>query len=230
MPVKFPPHHEASPEGLLAIGGDLEPTTLLTAYQQGIFPWPISKDSPMTWFSPDPRGVLSVEDFHISKSFKRFLNKVPYKVEMNSHFTEVIKNCATTTRKHEVGTWITEEILTGYEKLFDQGNAYCISILDRGQLVGGLYGVCINGLVTGESMFHTKTNASKLCLYILMSHLKIKGIPFLDTQMVTPIIESFGGKEIPRSEFLVEIERLQKRHLPREELFSSDFPVPNQFY
>lgn len=223
MPLKFPSPSEASPEGLLAIGGNLSAETLFNAYSQGIFPWPISKDSPMTWFCPDPRGILPTANYHVSRSFQRFLKKHSFTIRMNEDFQLIIKACAQTVRKHEVGTWITKEIERGYLELFEKGHAYCIGAYEDEILVGGLYGVCLGGLISGESMFHNKPNASKLCLHVLMSHLQHHEIPFLDTQMVTPIIKDLGGTEISRAIFLSEISSLKKRALPREALFSSDF-------
>ena len=114
MPIKFPPIESASAEGLLAIGGQLDFETLKTAYQSGIFPWPISNDAPLTWFSPDPRGILKIKDFRISKSFQKFLNNTTLEVRFNTSFEEVIRCCAGVSRKHEESTWISEEIIEYY--------------------------------------------------------------------------------------------------------------------
>ena len=230
MPVRFPPLHEASPEGLLAIGGDLSVETLRQAYLSGIFPWPISKDSPLTWFSPDPRGVLFVEDFSISRSLKRFLNNHQYTIKFNEDFESVIEGCATASRKHETGTWITQDIINGYTNLFHSGHAYCVGVYNEDELVGGLYGVCFGAVVSGESMFHSEPNTSKLCLYAIVSVLKKNNIPFLDTQMVTGIVENFGGCEIDREEFVEELDQLKTRELTREQLFDSPPSVPNQLF
>ena len=220
MAIVFPPIESASPEGLLAIGGNLDTETLLTAYQQGIFPWPISPSSPLTWFTPDPRGIIFTKDFHIPKSFNKFLNKCPFSVTFNKQFSEVINQCAKATRKHEVGTWITKEIEEGYCKFFDAGYAYSVEVLEDNKLVGGLYGVCIGGYLTGESMFHTKTNASKLALYSLIQKLEQNSIDWLDTQMVTPVIESLGGKNIPREEFLKVLNFAVAKKISREDIFN----------
>lgn len=230
MPVKFPPVHEASPEGLLAIGGDLSSSTLEHAYLSGIFPWPISKDSPLTWFSPDPRGILKVEDFHVSRSLKRFLNNHPYELRYNFDFESVIMKCAEVSRSHESGTWITQEIIDGYTGLFNEGHAYCVGVYEEDQLVGGLYGVCFGAVISGESMFHLRDNASKLCLYAIMSILHQNKIPFLDTQMVTGIVENFGGIEIPRNQFLTHLEKLKTIKTNRDLLFQSKPSVPNQLF
>ena len=114
MPSRFPPVDTASPEGLLAIGGELNLETLKEAYCLGIFPWPISKDSPLTWFSPDPRGVLKISDFHVPKSFAKFLSKNNFQIKYKTSFREVVEYCATMKSKHEKGTWISQEINEGY--------------------------------------------------------------------------------------------------------------------
>ena len=202
MPIIFPSVDSATPEGLVAIGGTLDTETILTAYSQGIFPWPISKESPLTWFSPDPRGILPIDEIHLSASFKRFLNKEKFHFKFNTQFENVITECAKMSRKHEKGTWITDELMAGYINLHHQGFAYSVETYEEDKLVGGLYGVNFNSYVSGESMFHERTNASKFALYQLLMNLKEKNIPFLDTQMVTPIVESFGGKFIPRSQFI----------------------------
>ena len=220
MPVIFPPIDSASPEGLLAIGGNLDTETLLTAYSQGIFPWPISHDSPLTWFAPDPRGILEFTNFKISKSFKKFLNKTQFAVKFNQDFEQIVSKCALTPRNHEESTWITQEIINGYKKFFDDGYAYCVGTYNNDLLVGGLYGVCIGDYFTGESMFHTESNASKFALYSLIKNLEASGIKWIDTQMVTPVIQSFGGCNIPRSKFMQKLNdsvhsgRVRKQILP----------------
>jgi leucyl/phenylalanyl-tRNA--protein transferase len=220
MAVVFPPLHSASEEGLLAIGGDLELETLLTAYTQGIFPWPVSDDSPLTWFSPDPRGLLEFSDLHTSRSFQRFLRNTNLTVSFNQNFTDVITTCANIKRKHESGTWISQEIIDGYTEMFNNGFAYCVEIKEDETLVGGLYGICIGELISGESMFHTVDNASKLAIHSLVKKVQSKGVKWIDTQMVTPIIESFGGKEIPREKFINKINDLNFTTPTRAELFS----------
>ncbi len=219
MPIIFPPIESASPEGLLAIGGDLSTQTLLTAYSQGIFPWPISNDSPLTWFCPDPRGILEFKDLHISKSFKRFLNNHPFTVKFNTQFEAVITKCAKTPRQHEKDTWITNEIIEGYHNLFQSGYAYSVEVFLNDELVGGLYGVIIGNYVSGESMFHTQTNASKFALYSLIQQLKKKNILWLDTQMVTSTIKNFGGKEISRNEFIKKLNIATNSHHDRKNIF-----------
>ena len=200
--IVFPSVESADEDGLLAIGGDLEVDTLITAYQHGIFPWPVSLDLPLAWFSPNPRGILFAEKIHISKSFSKFLKKNTFKVTFNQAFSEVIKLCAISSRKNQSSTWITSDIINGYEKLFKAELAYSVEVWNDDNLVAGLYGVCMGNFVSGESMFTKEDDASKLALYSLMVRLKEKKVTWLDTQMVTSVVEGFGGMYISRPEFL----------------------------
>lgn len=204
--IIFPPVEEADSDGLLAVGGDLEIDTLLTAYSQGIFPWPISNEYPLAWFSPDPRGVIDIESFHLPQSFKKWLKKSSFTVSFSQDFVGVIHNCAVASRKGQAGTWITTELAQSYTRLFHHGNAYSVEVWDGRELVGGLYGVCLGNFISGESMFSHKTGASKLALMSLMNLLKENGITFLDTQMVTPVVELFGGFYLPREDFIDRLE------------------------
>lgn len=206
--IVFPPINEATEDGLVAVGGDLEVDTLVTAYRQGIFPWPVSVELPLAWFSPDPRGIILLDEIHIPKSFEKFLKKNPYTVTFNQRMKEVILECARVPRKNQPGTWITPDIIKGYEKLFQSELAYCVEVWRDDILVGGLYGVIMGEFCSGESMFMKEDNASKVALWALLMLLKSKGLTFLDTQMVTNAVEQFGGKYIQRSEFLDKIEEL----------------------
>ncbi len=198
----FPPVDTADEHGLLALGGDLEVESLLLAYSQGIFPWPISKEYPLAWFSPDPRGILAFDKLHLSKSLRKFLKNNPYEIRFNTNFEAVIMNCALIKRSDNQGTWITDEIINSYIELYKKGFAYSVETYENDQLVGGVYGVCINRFYSGESMFHKADNASKVALIALLYQLNQKGIGWLDTQMVTPVVESLGGVEIPRDTYL----------------------------
>lgn len=200
--IVFPPVESATEDGLVAVGGDLEVDTLVEAYHQGIFPWPISLDFPLAWFSPNPRGILMVDEIHLSKSFQKFLKKNTFQVTFNQAFDEVIRQCARTYRKGQPSTWITPDIINGYEKLFKKELAYSVEVWDQKELVAGLYGVSMGDFVSGESMFTKEDNASKFALYSLLLRLKDKGIHWLDTQMVTSVVEGFGGKYVTRVEFL----------------------------
>ena len=199
----FPPIESADEHGLLALGGDLEPESLILAYTNGIFPWPINDEYPLAWFSPDPRGILYTEELHIATSLKKFLRKNPFQVTFNQQFEAVIKNCALQKRQGQESTWITDELMEAYIQFHKLGFAYSVEVLNQDQkLVGGLYGVNINKYFSGESMFHLEDNASKVALIALVSKLRDFEIPYLDTQMVTPVIKSMGGTEIPRELFL----------------------------
>ena len=202
----FPSVDLSDEHGLLALGGDLELESLLLAYSRGIFPWPISDEYPLAWFSPDPRGILIFDKLHLSKSLKKFLKKNPYEIRFNTNFEAVIMNCAQIARVENQGTWITNDIINGYMNLHKNGFAYSVETYLEDELVGGVYGVCINRFYSGESMFHKADNASKVALIALLYQLKQKDIGWLDTQMVTPVVESLGGVEIPRETFLKMLE------------------------
>lgn len=200
--IEFPPVENSDEHGLVALGGDLELESLLLAYSKGIFPWPINEEYPLAWFSPDPRGILAYDKLRLSKSFRKFLRKNPYEVKFNCNFEAVILNCARIKRSDQNSTWITQEIIDAYIELHKQGYAYSIETYLEDRLVGGVYGVCINRFYSGESMFHLEDNASKVALVSLMYMLKQRDILWIDTQMVTPVVESMGGVEIPRETFL----------------------------
>lgn len=203
MPItRFPPVELADEHGLLALGGDLSPDSLLLAYRSGIFPWPINEEYPLAWFSPDPRGILSLSNLHIPRSLKKNLKKHNYQVSFNRAFEVVILNCQRIKRKQQDSTWITDEVIQAYIEMHRQGYAYSCEIWQNEEIVGGLYGVCINQFSSGESMFHTKTDASKLALIATLRNLEENGVYWLDTQMITPVVASLGGTQIARSDFI----------------------------
>jgi len=199
--LAFPPVNTADEDGVLAIGGDLEVESLLLAYQNGIFPWPINSDYPLVWFAPPKRGVIFTDKIHLSKSFKKFLKHHSYEIKFNLHFQEVIDACQKVSRPHQSGTWITDELKAAFVEFHRRGFAYAVSVHDKEKIVGGIYGVWIDQFVSGESMFHYEDNGSKLALYSLLQLLKEKNISMLDTQMITNVVESFGGVYISREEF-----------------------------
>ncbi|WP_018694082.1 leucyl/phenylalanyl-tRNA--protein transferase [Algicola sagamiensis] len=202
------------PNGLLAIGGDLSVERLINAYHHGIFPW-FNDDEPLLWWSPDPRCILDLEDFHLSKSFQKFLRKTPLRLTINKHFEGVIEGC-TKPRRTESGTWINPAMITAYQALHQRGFAHSIEVWDQDRLVGGLYGILVGGCFCGESMFHTEPNASKLALAGLVYHLKRHGGEFIDCQITNNHLVSLGAKEITRARFLRKLEHAKQCDIPAE--------------
>lgn len=199
----FPLHHQTSPEGLLAIGGDLSVERLQLAYNSGIFPW-YSDDEPILWWSPDPRMVLFPEDLKVSKSMKQLLKKNTFTVTFNKAFNEVIEKCALIKRDGQEDTWITGEMITAYKELHKIGVAVSVEVWEEGELVGGLYGIDLKDkkIFCGESMFATVSNASKYGFISLVEYLKGEGYQLIDCQVYTDHLESLGAIEIDREVFL----------------------------
>lgn len=193
------------PNGLIAIGGDLSTHRLLSAYKQGIFPWsnynPLNDTEPLLWWSPDPRMVLFPDELNISKSLKKTLKKHPFETRINTAFEAVITECAKTPRNDQDGTWISSQMITAYCNLHALGFAMSAEAWQDGKLVGGCYGVKIGRMFYGESMFHHVANASKVAFVYLVEHLKTQHVGMIDCQMKTPLLTSFGGREINRKEF-----------------------------
>ena len=200
--VRFPPVELASPEGLLAIGGDLRSERLLEAYRHGIFPW-YSEGQPILWWSPDPRAVLLPEDLRISRSLRQTLRRNVYRVTLDTAFGAVIHACAAPrVRNHESGTWITPEMIDAYRRLHVQGYAHSVETWRGDELVGGLYGVALGGAFFGESMFSQQTDASKVALVYLARQLKVWGFVQIDCQLPSPHLERLGAMPIRRRDFL----------------------------
>lgn len=198
----FPPVEQADEDGLLALGGELEPGWLLDAYTHGIFPWPFGDDSnPMAWWSPDPRGILELDGLHISRRLRRTLRQGRFEVSCDRAFRDVMAACATGPGRLG-GTWITPRMLAAYTRLHEVGFAHSVEVWQEGKLVGGTYGVCIRGLFAAESKFYRQRDASKVALAHLVEHLKRRGYTLLDLQMVTPHTERLGAIEISRDEYL----------------------------
>jgi leucyl/phenylalanyl-tRNA--protein transferase len=201
----FPPVEQATPEGLLAIGGDLSSERLLEAYRRGIFPW-YSAGQPILWWSPDPRAVLYLDRFKVSRSLRKQLRRGVYDVTMDTCFEEVVAHCAAPRVKDPVaGTWITREMAKAYQRLHAMGYAHSVETWHDGRLVGGLYGLSLGRGFFGESMFSKMTDASKVALAALVDHLKRWGYGFVDCQLPSPHILSLGAIEVPRSRFLREL-------------------------
>jgi len=197
----FPPVSFASPEGILAYGGDLSKERLLLAYQSGIFPW-FEEDQPILWWSPDPRMVLFPDELIVSKSMRNILNRNSFKITFNQNFREVISNCRQIKRNGQIGTWITREMVDAYCDLNVSGIAKSVEVWQNEQLVGGLYGIDLGHVFCGESMFSKVSNASKVAFVALVSYLKENNYKLLDCQVYNEHLESLGGREIPRTDFL----------------------------
>lgn len=198
----FPPVELASPEGLLAIGGDLQAERLLEAYRHGIFPW-YNDDQPILWWSPDPRATLFPDQMHISKSLRKTLRKQQYNVTFDCTFREVIAACASPRPNQEqAGTWILDEMIEAYCQLYRRGYAHSVEVWDQDQLVGGLYGVALGRAFFGESMFSRRTDASKIALVYLAHQLHQWQFELIDCQVSSDHISSLGAKDIRRDEFM----------------------------
>ena len=210
LPPNFPETHTAQkdPNGLLAAGGLLTPPWLIKAYRQGIFPW-FDDESPILWWSPAPRMVLKSKDFHISKSLKKLMRQHstgPYKISCNQAFYDVISECSQ-PRYDDDGTWITGEMKEAYIRLNENNICHSVECWDEeGNLVGGLYGLLIDRVFFGESMFNKANNASKLSFAFFADYLFSAGVELIDCQMHSDHMERFGAKEIERDDF----ERLLK--------------------
>ncbi|WP_158969766.1 leucyl/phenylalanyl-tRNA--protein transferase [Paraglaciecola sp. L3A3] len=193
------------PNGLLAFGGDLSVARLIKAYKNGVFPW-YSQGEPILWWSPDPRGILLLDEFKCSKSLAKFSRNCDFQISVNMAFDQVIDSCANVPR-NDSGTWITAEMIQAYKNLHNQGHAHSIEIWHDQELIGGLYGVAVGKVFCGESMFHTVTNASKLAMLNLVKLLKADGAVFIDCQMQNPHLASLGCMEIPREHFLAKLKQ-----------------------
>jgi leucyl/phenylalanyl-tRNA--protein transferase len=185
----------------------IDPALLVRAYREGIFPMAL-EDGEIGWFSPDPRGILPLETFHVPARLNRTMRRSAFEVRIDADFEGVMRACAA---DREEGTWISEEIVDGYTALHRLGLAHSIEVWQGGLLAGGLYGVHLGGAFFGESMFHRVTDASKVALTALVDRLTRRGFTLLDIQWVTPHLEQFGAIEIPRPEYLRRLRRALER-------------------
>lgn len=197
----FPNPELSLKDGLLAVGGDLSIERLLLAYKNGIFPW-YDDQSPILWWSPNPRMVLFPKKLKISKSLWQVIHQKKFEVKVDEDFSSVIKNCATAPRADQPGTWITNEMILAYINLHENGFAHSFEAYYDGQLVGGLYGVSLGRIFFGESMFHKMNDASKVALYYLTEKVKSWKFLLIDAQQDTPHMRRMGAKTIPRKDFL----------------------------
>ncbi len=206
----FPLPELAEEDGLLAVGGDLSPERLINAYANGIFPW-YSDDSPILWWSPNPRMLLFPKEFKRNKSLRRLVKKGIYEVRFDNDFEGVIRNCAIAKRENQDGSWITEDMVNAYKRLHELGIAHSVETYIENKLVGGLYGVAIGKAFFGESMFHTKTDASKVALWHLVDRLLDWEFDFIDVQQETNHLKSMGAKAMEREKFLILLEIAVKK-------------------
>lgn len=189
------------PYGLVFIGGDLEPQSLLGAYRRGMFPW-FNDDDPFLWWSPDPRAIFEFESLHFSRRLLRTVRQQKFTITINRAFPEVMHCCAL----RDEGTWITPEMFEAYCELHRLGHAHSVETWDSGELVGGLYGVAIGGLFAAESMFHRQTDAGMVAFVALTRRLQERGFLLFDTQMATDHTRLIGAVDIPRTEYLQRLE------------------------
>ena len=187
-------------DDLIAIGADLAPGTLLAAYRAGIFPMPVEprrKRSKMAWYSPDPRGIIPIDGLHVTRSMRKSARR--FEIRHDTVFSEVMRRCGDPARP---GRWITEEIVTAYDALYGLGWAHSIEVWRDERLVGGVYGLLIDRLFAGESMFHLETDASKVGLMALVEWLQQLGVVLFDVQWTTPHLVSLGAIDVPRRRYL----------------------------
>lgn len=199
--IVFPSPHEAEPNGLLAVGGDLGSARLLLAYSMGIFPW-YGEGQPILWWSPDPRCVLDLDDFHVSRRLRRVMNQEKFRVTFDEDFPGVIRACASVERPGQEGTWITPEMVRAYVRLHEAGLAHSAECWLGEDLAGGIYGIALGRGFFGESMFHREADASKVALARLVDRLAGWGFHFIDAQVTTSHMLSLGAREVPRTAFL----------------------------
>ncbi len=206
---RFPDPRVAWDDGLLCIGGGLSVPVLVDAYSHGIFPWPFGEDAPIPWFSPPQRGVIEFDSIHIPRRLAQFMRNMKWTTTIDRDFAGVIRGCAAQPRG---GTWITRAMINGYVALHRAGHAHSIECWNGEDLVGGIYGVFVGNVFSAESMFFKESNASKVCLVRLVEHLASLGLTWLDIEVVTLTTEKFGGRLIPREDFMKRLKTA--RHFP----------------
>ncbi len=206
----FPPPHAADEDGIVGIGADLEPGTVLAAYRRGLFPMPAGRGRVPAWWSPDPRGVIPLDGLQVSRSLRRSCQR--YRIGVDTAFEAVLHGCADPRRR---GAWIDRRMRAAYLRLHELGWAHSVEAWTAdGELAGGLYGIAIGGLFAGESMFHRHRDASKVTLVGLVERLVHGGATLLDVQWTTPHLASLGAVEIPREEYLSRLAEALSRPLP----------------
>jgi leucyl/phenylalanyl-tRNA--protein transferase len=190
----------------------MDPATLLDAYRKGIFPWP-DPNLPLMWFCPPVRAILEFEALHVPRSLRYARRRSTLHFTLDRAFHEVIRACAEVSRPGQEGTWITPEVIAAYSRLHELGIAHSVEAWRERQLVGGLYGVDVDGCFSAESMFYRESNASKLALLFLIDHLRSRGLDWIDIQMLTPHMARLGARNVSREEFLRKLEATRARGL-----------------
>ena len=191
----------ADEHGLVAVGGDLRPTTLLRAYRNGIFPW-FNEGDPILWWSPEPRAIFAFERFCLSRRLLRTIRAGKFRLTIDQAFGDVMRGCADREQ-----TWINADMSDAYTRLHRLGYAHSIEAWLGDELAGGVYGIAIGGLFAGESMFHRVRDASKVALTYLVEYLQVRGFVLFDTQVITEITARLGAVEIPRVEYLARLKK-----------------------
>lgn len=212
----FPPAETADEHGIVGIGADLEPSTIINAYARGLFPMPLEPNGPIAWWSPDPRAVIPLDGFHVSRSLRKSMRRFSFTVD--TAFDEVLEACADERRPHG---WIDGQIKRAYLELHRRGWAHSVETRNEvGELVGGIYGVGIRRLFAGESMFHTETDASKAALAHAVELLRRVGCELFDVQWMTPHLSSLGAIDLSRSDYLRRLEHAIRDDTPASNLGS----------
>jgi leucyl/phenylalanyl-tRNA--protein transferase len=211
MHSKFPDPRFARGD-VVAFGEDLRLETLRDAYRHGIFPWP-HEGMPLPWFSPKRRTVIFFDELHVGRTLRKAQKRAEFAFTIDRVFGDVIRECASTPRPDQDGTWIEDNIIEAYTQFHVNGDAHSVEVWNGERLVGGLYGIDSGGVFTGESMFHRETDASKLALLFLIDHLRSRGATWLDCQVMTPHMEAIGAREITRARFLDMLGASQEQHL-----------------
>lgn len=206
---RFPHPSEADADGVVGVGADLEPATIVHAYRHGIFPWP-HPGMALPWFSPAIRGLITASTVHVSRSLRRRMRRCGWTATVDRDFAGVVAGCARPrSNEGDDGTWITPGMSAAYRRLHELGWAHSIEIWDAGDLVGGLYGVQVGGCFTGESMFHVHDDASKIALVELVRRFTAAGGTVVDVQLPTTHLRSMGAREVRRDRFLGLLERVR---------------------
>jgi len=219
----FPAAELANAEGLLAVGGELKPEWLLDAYRQGIFPWPVIDEGPILWWSPDPRAIIELDCFHVSRRLRRTCRSGRFEVSIDRAFAAVIHGCASAAGR--IGqTWLTPEMIEAYVQMFELGYAHSVEVWHEGQLAGGVYGIAIAGLFAAESKFYRLRDASKVALVHLVAHLRRREYHLLDIQQLTPHTARLGAIEISRARYLTRLADALARPVTFGDRLESDMP------